>query len=441
MLIVPSSRGEHFDGVGTINAVRRLLEYGWDKDTPPLTHARRVLFRLLAEDDDPDYLFEFGGKGTIDEDLARRARAILREAAAAALAQAGYEGDPRLRGAARRIIERVVALSALAARAEAVRSRRQSARARRRGRAAVGLCCCSCSRTCRSFAPSITTRWRCSTTTSRSRSRDRKAMQLVRQEVVAQPHLVLGDMLPNRNAADADVVFADHVARADGAARLSPPERQLVQAVRAVPRRPRRARRLASAQRHVGRAQLESVPLADVSARGSSRAATSAGPTSPSDSASSAGSLGRTIELGVTRAAVPGRDVSGRHRTNIAVRFVDARRHERRVRIPESGFSGDVDRGHAARLGRVAVHVPPRARVAARARRRAASPSTSAASGSRTSRAARDSYTLDAYVARSRRAARRARIAARGVDRTLDGRRDRAALRAVDVPIASADSC
>ena len=34
---------------------------------------------------------------------------MLREAAAATLAQAGYEGDPRLRGAARRILERVTA--------------------------------------------------------------------------------------------------------------------------------------------------------------------------------------------------------------------------------------------------------------------------------------------------------------------------------------------
>ena len=50
MLSIPSSRGEHFDGIGTITAVRRLLEYGWDKDTPPLTHARRILFRLLAEE-------------------------------------------------------------------------------------------------------------------------------------------------------------------------------------------------------------------------------------------------------------------------------------------------------------------------------------------------------------------------------------------------------
>src|SRR5215212_7257609 len=109
MLAVPSSRGDTFEGIGTITAVRRLLECGWDKDSPPLTHARRVLFRLLAEDQDPDYLFEFGGKGAGDEDLSRRGRAILREAAAATLAQAGYEGDPRLRGAARRIIERIAA--------------------------------------------------------------------------------------------------------------------------------------------------------------------------------------------------------------------------------------------------------------------------------------------------------------------------------------------
>src|SRR5262245_23726132 len=106
MLTVPGARAEHFEGVGTINAVRRLLEYGWDRDTPPLVRARRVLFRLLAEDEDPEYLFELGAKAAGDEDVARRSRATLRECAAAALAQAGYEGDPRLRGAARRILER-----------------------------------------------------------------------------------------------------------------------------------------------------------------------------------------------------------------------------------------------------------------------------------------------------------------------------------------------
>jgi hypothetical protein len=69
MLTLPSARGENFEGIGTISAVRRLLEYGWDKDTPPLTHARRVLFRLLAEDQDPEYLFEFGGINATDEDM------------------------------------------------------------------------------------------------------------------------------------------------------------------------------------------------------------------------------------------------------------------------------------------------------------------------------------------------------------------------------------
>jgi len=64
MLGVPSSRAEHFEGVGTISAVRRLLEYGWDKDTPPLVLARRVLFRLLAGDEDPEWLFEFGGNNS-----------------------------------------------------------------------------------------------------------------------------------------------------------------------------------------------------------------------------------------------------------------------------------------------------------------------------------------------------------------------------------------
>ena len=49
MLTVPSARAEHFQGVGTIPAVRRLVEYGWERESPPLTQARRTLFRLLAD--------------------------------------------------------------------------------------------------------------------------------------------------------------------------------------------------------------------------------------------------------------------------------------------------------------------------------------------------------------------------------------------------------
>ena len=108
-----SAKSEGLDGVGTIHAVRRLLEYGWDKDSPPVYQARRILFRLLAEDDDPALLFEFapavGPKAKpMEEEMRVAHRQLLREAAGAVLAQAGFEADPRLRGAARRTLERMM---------------------------------------------------------------------------------------------------------------------------------------------------------------------------------------------------------------------------------------------------------------------------------------------------------------------------------------------
>ena len=106
MLSVPLPGSNNFEGVGTITAFRRLLELGWEKDSPPMLSGRRILFRLLAEDNDPTFLFEFGADARVPE-LRSRGRLILREAAAAALAQAGYESDPRLRGCAQRIVRRV----------------------------------------------------------------------------------------------------------------------------------------------------------------------------------------------------------------------------------------------------------------------------------------------------------------------------------------------
>ena len=88
MLGPPKSAGRGSAGVGTVTATRRLLEYGWDRESPPIQHARRVLFRLLAEDDDPAFLYEFASAAG-DPDLVMRGRSILREASAAALAQAG----------------------------------------------------------------------------------------------------------------------------------------------------------------------------------------------------------------------------------------------------------------------------------------------------------------------------------------------------------------
>ena len=109
MLTVPPQRGDEFEHVGTVHAVRRLVEYGWSKDSPPVYQARRVLFRLLADDNDPALLFEFAPSPTkkLEPESLMAVRQVLREAAAAALAQAGFEADPRLRGAANRIVERI----------------------------------------------------------------------------------------------------------------------------------------------------------------------------------------------------------------------------------------------------------------------------------------------------------------------------------------------
>ncbi len=207
MLSVPSPRAEHFEGVGTITAVRRLLEYGWEKDAPPLTHARRVLFRLLAEDDDPDYLFELGSKGTQDDDLTRRARAILREAAAAALAQAGYEGDPRLRGAARRIVERIGAyLRSPLAQKPFVRVGNQHVLPPEAAPPSIH------SLLMLAYMPLFRTEHHDAMALLQHHLSQplprQEPIQLYGKKAIAQPHLVLGDLLSNRNVADADVPFA-----------------------------------------------------------------------------------------------------------------------------------------------------------------------------------------------------------------------------------------
>jgi hypothetical protein len=207
MLTIPSARAEHFEGVGTIPAVRRMIEYGWNKDTPPLVHARRILFRLLAEDDDPSFLFELGGKHATDEEAVKRGRGLLREAAAATLAQAGYEGDPRLRGAARRILNRM---------ADYLRSPLAQKPFIRQGNQHM-LAAEAC-------PPSIYTvtmlAYMPLFRAEHHREMDalyvhltqpqprQEAVQLCGKQVLPVPHLVLGDYLPHRNAADADVPFA-----------------------------------------------------------------------------------------------------------------------------------------------------------------------------------------------------------------------------------------
>jgi hypothetical protein len=206
MLSLPTPRSDRFEGIGTITAIRRLLEYGWDKESPPVIHARRVLFRLLAEDNDPEFLYELAVKGN-DEDLVRRGRVILREAAGAALAQAGYEDDPRLRGVARRALERIAYfLRSPLAQKPWVRIGNQHVLAAEAAPPSMYALIM--------FAHMPLFR------TEHHEAIDRlyqfltqplprqEPLQLVGHKVVPQPHIVLGDQLPNRNAADDDVPSA-----------------------------------------------------------------------------------------------------------------------------------------------------------------------------------------------------------------------------------------
>lgn len=206
LLALPAARADRFEGVGTIPAVQRLLEYGWSRETPPLVHARRILFRLLAEDNDPAFLAELAARDD-DEDAVKRKRLLLREAAAAALAQAGYEGDPRLRGAARRILDRVT---------DYLRSPLAQKPFVRQGNRHV-LPAEACPPSIHALAMlahmplfrAENHRELDAIYTHLSQPQPRQeVVQLCGRRAVPSPSLVLGDLLPHRNAADADVPFA-----------------------------------------------------------------------------------------------------------------------------------------------------------------------------------------------------------------------------------------
>ena len=206
VLSLPAKHATDFAGVGTIPAVRRLLEYGWATDSPPLILARRLLFRLLAEDNDPAFTFELGGK-VKDEDLVRRTRGIFREAAAATLAQMGYENDPRLRGAARRILERTLGyLTSPLGEKPWIRVGNSHVLAPEAAPVSIYTL------TMLAHMPIF----RHEHFSEVERIYDAITQPLPRQEIVQlygkkimpQPHLIMGDVLPHRNALDADVPFS-----------------------------------------------------------------------------------------------------------------------------------------------------------------------------------------------------------------------------------------
>jgi hypothetical protein len=206
ILSLPGKHGNDFANIGTIPAVRRLLEYGWGPESPPLLLARRLLFRLLAEDNDPAYTFELGTK-TRDDDLVRRTRGIFREAAAATLAQCGYENDPRLRGAARRILERTVAyLTSPLGEKPWMRVGNTHVLAPESAPPSIYTL------TMLAYMPIF--RHEHFTAVERiyewiTQPLPRQdAVQLFGKKMIPQPHLIMGDVLPHRNAVEADVPFA-----------------------------------------------------------------------------------------------------------------------------------------------------------------------------------------------------------------------------------------
>lgn len=109
LLGLASNAKEGIKDVGTIPQYRRLLQLGFPRSGRPFKLADRILFRLLSRDEDPFLQFEFGKLYRDSTPAGEWAREHTREAAAAALAEAGYIEDPRLRGAAHKIASSVSA--------------------------------------------------------------------------------------------------------------------------------------------------------------------------------------------------------------------------------------------------------------------------------------------------------------------------------------------
>ncbi len=103
LLGLAPSASQGIKEVGTIAQYRRLIELAWPRDGRPFKLADRILFRLLTRDENPALLFEFQKTVAAEPAAEEWIRGLIREAATAALAEAGHEEDPRIRGASHRI--------------------------------------------------------------------------------------------------------------------------------------------------------------------------------------------------------------------------------------------------------------------------------------------------------------------------------------------------
>jgi hypothetical protein len=103
LLGLAPSTAQGIKDVGTIPQYRRLIQLEWSRTSRPFKLADRLLFRLLSRDEDPSLLFEFQRLVKSDTEAEAWARETIREAASAALAEAGQGEDPRLRGSGHKI--------------------------------------------------------------------------------------------------------------------------------------------------------------------------------------------------------------------------------------------------------------------------------------------------------------------------------------------------
>ena len=101
------SKAAGIKDAGTIPQFRRLLELGVGPDHRSIRIGTRPLYRLVSRDEDPKLLMEYEKYSVAEPGAEPWIRAVVREAAATALAHAGFGDDPRVRGAAHKILNEV----------------------------------------------------------------------------------------------------------------------------------------------------------------------------------------------------------------------------------------------------------------------------------------------------------------------------------------------
>ncbi len=104
----PSPR-DKIEEAGTVAQYRRLVQLGLPRTTRPFRLAERLMFRTLSRDPDLLLYGEFADAAEEDPRYAEWYRYQVREGVSAALAEAGHQDDPRLRGSAHKVATAVSA--------------------------------------------------------------------------------------------------------------------------------------------------------------------------------------------------------------------------------------------------------------------------------------------------------------------------------------------